>query len=143
MQFVRHGLIVLTIGVLGMWGCARRPGNVSAPNAEQVRVLESKCSQLTNDYQAAANARDQARRRSDTLQAERDGLKRQIDALQAVVQERDQLQKQVETRTSERDALQQRNERIKKGLQNLLGQDDAMLSPASSPAVDATQAGRS
>jgi len=75
------------------------------------------------------------------LEAERTRLQKDLADAQAVARERDELRQQVSTRTSERDTLQQRCDRLKKGLQNLLGQDDAGLSatpPASGSGTTAT-----
>jgi hypothetical protein len=49
----------------------------------------------------------------------------------------------MEVRTTERDMLQTRCEKMKKGLQTLLGQDDAVSTPAqpAAPAVSATGGG--
>jgi chromosome segregation ATPase len=86
--------------------------------------LETKCSKLEEDYRSVAGARDQARKQVAALEAERARL--QKDVAQNV-KERDALRQQMVTRTSERDNLQMRCDRMKKGLQSLLGQDDAML----------------
>jgi chromosome segregation ATPase len=123
-------MIVVVVAVLGLWGCARGPGSHSSGQAERVRALEGKCVKLEEDYKAVAGARDQARRRVANLEEEHARLQKHLDALQVVVRERDQLRQQMESRTNERDTLQLRCDRLKKGLQNLLGQDDAMLPPA-------------
>lgn len=133
-------LVVLTIGVLGVWGCARGPVSIPGAPTERVRALEGKCNKLENDYRAVATARDQVRKRVTDLEEERAQLQKQLQAMHGISQERDQLQKQVQARVSERDALQQRCDRLKKGLQSLIGQDDAML-PPSGPALES--AGRS
>ncbi len=52
---------------------------------------------------------------------------------QSVVTERDSLRQQIATRTNERDNLKVRCERMKKGLQELLGQDDALLPAPAAP----------
>jgi hypothetical protein len=116
-------LIVLIVASLGVWGCARGPANQQSVQAERIKALEAKCGKLEEDYRSAAAARDQARRRLATAEEERD----------LAAKERDQ-------RTGERDLLQSRCERLRKGLQNLIGQDDAMLHPAPAvvPAVSTT-----
>jgi hypothetical protein len=58
-----------------------------------------------------------------------------------LAKERDELRQQIETRTTERDFLHGRCERLKKGLQDLLGQDAAYLgspAPTVAPAPTAT-----
>jgi chromosome segregation ATPase len=119
-----------------VWGCARGPEGLPGASNEKLKDLEGKCTKLTNDYRAVANARDKARERLDAVEKEREQLQKQLQVLESVSQERDQLQKQVQARISERDALQQRCDRLKKGLQNLLGQDDAMLTPPAGPVID-------
>jgi chromosome segregation ATPase len=113
-------LIVLVVAACGVWGCASGPANQQTAQTERIKALEAKCGKLEEDYRSATTARDQARRRLTGVEEEREAL----------TKERDYLQKQVEQRTSERDLLQTRCERIRKGLQSLIGQDDAMLHPA-------------
>jgi predicted RNase H-like nuclease (RuvC/YqgF family) len=117
---------VMMVVFLGIWGCARAPVGASA-QAERIRTLESKCSKLEDDYRSVAAARDQARKQSAALESERTRLQKELADKQAILQERDELRQQIAARTNERDNLQQRCDRMKKGLQTLLGQDDAML----------------
>lgn len=119
-------LSVMLVVILGAWGCARGPVGPSA-QAERIHTLESKCVKLEDDYRAIAGARDQARKQVAALEAERTRLQKDLAEKQAILQERDELRQQIATRTNERDTLQQRCDRMKKGLQSLLGQDDAML----------------
>src|SRR5262249_46019560 len=121
-------LSVMLVVLLGLWGCARGPVGHSA-QTERIHTLETKCSKLEDDYPSVAGARDQASKQVDALKAERAGLQKDLAERQ---RERDSLRQQVVTCTSERDNLQLRCDRLKKGLQNLLGQDDAML-PAPTP----------
>jgi uncharacterized coiled-coil DUF342 family protein len=123
---------VMLVALLGLWGCARGPVNQSA-QAERIRTLETKCSKLEDDYRAVAGARDQARKQVAALESERVRLQKELADKKAILKERDSLLAQVATRTNERDNLQLRCDRLKKGLQNLLGQDDAQLSPPSAP----------
>jgi len=121
-------LSVMLVVLLGLWGCARGPVGNSA-QTERIHTLETKCSKLEDDYRSVAGARDQARKQVDALKAEQARLEKDLTEKQ---RERDTLRQQVATCTSERDNLQLRCDRLKKGLQNLLGQDDAML-PATAP----------
>jgi len=116
-------LSVIVVVLLGLWGCARGPVGPSA-QAERIHTLETKCSKLEDDYRSVAGARDQASKQVDALKAERARLQKDLAEKQ---RERDALRQQVANCTSERDNLQLRCDRMKKGLQNLLGQDDAML----------------
>ena len=68
----------------------------------------------------------------------------EINVLIQRTNEREDLRQQIATRVSERDALQGRCERLRKGLQNLLTQDDVPFgatpvsapdAPAASPAA--------
>jgi chromosome segregation ATPase len=119
-------LSVMLVVFLGIWGCARAPVGASA-QAERLHNLETKCSKLEDDYRAVAAARDQARKQVAALESERTRLQKDLAEKQAILQERDELKQQIAARISERDNLQQRCDRIKKGLQSILGQDDAML----------------
>lgn len=127
-------LSVMLVAMLGLWGCARGP----VGQAERIRSLETKCSKLEDDYRSVANARDQARKQVAALEAERTRLQHELADKQAVLKERDTLRQQVSVRTNERDNLKQRCDRMKKGLQDLLGQDDAMLPAPAAPAAART-----
>ena len=122
-------LSVMLVALVGLWGCARGPVGQSA-QAERIRSLESKCARLEDDYRAVASARDQARKQLATLETEKANL---LTEKQSVVTERDSLRQQIATRTNERDNLKVRCERMKKGLQELLGQDDALLPVPAAP----------
>jgi outer membrane murein-binding lipoprotein Lpp len=136
-------LTVLVVGVLGVWGCANGPANPNG-QADKIQKLEGKCADLEKDYRVAASARDEARKKATSLEEESKRLQKQLDEQKAQLQkeqeaemliakERDELRQQIEARTGERDLLQGRCDRLKKGLQNLLGQDDAaMASPSPS-----------
>jgi septal ring factor EnvC (AmiA/AmiB activator) len=130
-------LSVMLVVLLGLWGCARGPVGQSA-QGERLRSLESTCEKLKDDYRSVASARDQLRKKVDALEAERLRLQQDLADKKAVVKERDDLRQQVTARTSERDNLQLRCDRIKKGLQSLLGQDDAMLPTPAAPTATNT-----
>jgi chromosome segregation ATPase len=134
-------LTVLVVGVLGVWGCAKGPANPSSP-AEKIHALESKCADLEKDYRVAASACDDARKKATSLEEESKRIQKQLDDQKAQLQkeqevqkliakERDDLRLQIEARINERDGLQTRCDRLKKGLQNLLGQDDAAIASPS------------
>jgi septal ring factor EnvC (AmiA/AmiB activator) len=133
---------IVLVFVLGVWGCARGPANQGAAQAERIRNLEGKCAKLEEDYKAVAGARDQLRRRVAALEEDNARLEKELTGHQAVVKERDTLKQAVDARTGERDQLQTRCERLKKGLQSLLGQDDALLtSPAGTTPITAVPCG--
>jgi hypothetical protein len=132
------GLTVMLVTALGAWGCARGPANHQA-EAEKVRTLEGKCARLEDDYKAVAGARDVARRRAASLEEDNARLQKELAQHRVVLRERDALRRQLDSRTSERDTLRLRCDRLKKGLQNLLGQDEAAAaSPAAGPDVTAS-----
>ncbi len=135
-------MILLVVATLGIWGCAQGNG---ASQAERIRALEAKCAKLEDDYRSAATVRDQARKKTATLEEERGQLQKELEALhkqsqteqeaaKLVLKERDELRAIIDSRTSERDVLQVRCERLKKGLQNLLGQDET-VGPSTTPAA--------
>jgi|SRR5258707_1894217 TolA-binding protein len=134
-----HLVVVIVVATLGLWGCAQ--GNSAVTQAERIHALEARCSRLEDDYRAAVTVRDQARKKTTTLEEQLAQLQKDFAAQQEtakqVVKERDELRQAVESRTSERDLLQSRCERLKKGLQNLLGQDDAMATGTTPPAAAA------
>jgi uncharacterized coiled-coil DUF342 family protein len=107
---------------------------------DRIHSLETKCSKLEDDYRSVAGARDQARKQVAALESERARLRKELADKQAILKERDSLRQQIATRTNERDNLQQRCDRMKKGLQNLLGQDDAMLPSANAPTATSSNA---
>jgi chromosome segregation ATPase len=161
-------ILILTVVVgLGLWGCARGPANRTSQN-ERVRALEGRCARLEENYRTAAAARDQVRRQAAglekerarlqkdlqgkaLLQRQRDALKRQLTTacnereelrgqLSHTTNERDDLRHQLTRAITERDNLQLRHDRVRKGLQALLAQDDSIPTPppsttANGPAV--------
>ncbi len=129
-------LIVVLVAAVGLWGCSQGPGQ-SAVQAERIKMLETKCAKLEDDYKAAAVARDQARKKITTLEEERAQIDEQTTALQKEIESGKQVAKE---RTNERDMMQARCEKMKKGLQTLLGQDDALSTPAR-PATPAAVSG--
>jgi chromosome segregation ATPase len=140
-------LFLLFLAAVAVWGCSQAASQ-SASQADKIKTLEAKCSKLEDDYKAAAAARDQAKKRVAAVEEEHAQIEEQIAQLQKdleaaklVAKERDELKTQVRDRTGERDLLQARCDKMKKGLQDLLGQDDAMASPAGAPAQAAAAAG--
>lgn len=131
-------LSVMLVVILGLWGCARGPAG-NSPQTERIHSLESKCSKLEDDYRSVAGARDQARKQLAALEAERTRLQKDLAEKQTLIQERDALRQQIVARTSERDTLQSRCDRLKKGLQSLLGQDDTQSPASAAPTASSNQ----
>jgi chromosome segregation ATPase len=138
--------VVFLGAIIGLCGCTQGPPNNGRPAAqtERIRVLESKCARLEEDYRQATSAREQARQQlagveeeRGKLEEQRAQLQKELDVFKTVARERDRLRQEVESRTTERDQLQQRCEKMKKGLQSLLGQDDAQLTPQPHPVSSA------
>ncbi len=153
----RLAAVVMVIS-LGVWGCARGPADQSS-NSDRVRAVEARCVKLEQDYRSVAHARDKARKDltaaaeestrlqkeladHEALLKERDELRKQLkssqnerEQIQQLVaqrtSERDELQQQMVQRTNERDTLLGRCDRLRKGLQDLLIQDD--MPPSVSP----------
>jgi predicted RNase H-like nuclease (RuvC/YqgF family) len=131
--------VVVLVVCLGLWGCARKPATPTGA-AERIRVLETRCQKLEQDYRSVAQARDKSRKELSAVEEEngrlaqefareRDLLRGQLKAAQNDLAqrnaERDELKQQLALRTTERDQLQGRVERFRKGFQTLLTQDDA------------------
>jgi chromosome segregation ATPase len=141
-------LIVLLVAVVGLWGCSQATSGQAAAQAERIKALEAKCGKLEDDYKSAAAARDQARKRVSALEEEHTQMEEQqalmqkdIEAGKLVAKERDELRQQMEVHIGERDMLQTRCDKLKKGLQSLLGQDDALSAPAHPATPAAVSAG--
>jgi len=145
-------MIVLVVATLGIWGCAQ--GNSSSSGqAERIHSLENKCAKLEDDYRAAATVRDQARKKVASLEEERTQLLQDLEAqrkqlaseqeaAKLVTKERNELRITMENRTTERDLYQARCDKLKKGLQALIGQDDALSSaPTPTTAIGTTALG--
>jgi hypothetical protein len=141
--------VVLVVS-LGIWGCARRPDNGS--QGDRIRSLEGKCVKREQDYLTVSKALDKAQRALKRVQeeasrlqreaAEKESLLKERDELRKLAQdvqverdrltrtlaqrtsEREELQQQLSLRTSERDSVAGRLERVRRGLQSLMAQDE-------------------
>jgi hypothetical protein len=135
-----RSMIVMVVTACGLWGCARGPAG-SAAQSERLHALEAKCAKYEEDYRAVAEARDQAKKAAAGLQQEKLRIQKELALKQEAEKERDELRKQLEARAGERDQLQARCERLKKGIQNLLGQDEGAAAPgANGPSLSNPQA---
>src|SRR5262249_44706533 len=129
-------LVVLMVTSLGLWGCTQGPGGAGSA---RVRDLEARNAKLEEDYQAAIQARDQARKKLTAAEEQKAQQARQLAELQAAAQERDELKQQVAQRAGERDAVQNQFDQFRKGIRTLLGQAEA--NAAAAPGVPVTSAG--
>jgi septal ring factor EnvC (AmiA/AmiB activator) len=146
---------LMVVVALGIWGCSKNPSGSPASQTERIKTLEGKCAKLEEDYRAAAATRDQVRKHAALLEEERSQLEEQRanvekeldtqknlvrDLQRSLVRERDAAKQQLDLRTGERDYYNLRCERLKKGLQSLIGQDDAMMTagPGSIPVIQTT-----
>ena len=91
MTRANKALVVMVIGVLGLWGCAQGPTSGSSASLERIRALESKCTKLEDDYRAVASARDQLRKKITAAEEERARLQQELTIRQGVMKERDEL----------------------------------------------------
>jgi septal ring factor EnvC (AmiA/AmiB activator) len=136
MTRANKALVVMVIGVLGLWGCAQGPANSSA-SLERIRALEGKCTKLEDDYKAVASARDQLRKKLAAIEEERTRLQQER---QAVAKERDELRQQLTV-------AQGHFEQFRQNLKTLLGQmEAASTGPAVTPTAstgDETKANKS
>jgi septal ring factor EnvC (AmiA/AmiB activator) len=147
---VKIGIVALVVCV-GLWGCARKPSTPTGAS-ERIRVLETRCQKLEQDYRSVAQARDKARKELANLEEEngrllqavaqklallkeRDQLRDQLRAARGEIDgltrtlaqrtaDRDDLRQQLSQRQAERDQLGLRVDRLRKGLQGLLTHDD-------------------
>lgn len=94
-----------------IWGCSRSPG-LSTAQMDRLKVLEAKCAKLEEDQFAVSEARDAARQRLATAEMEIGDLKTQVTVLHEV--------------RKERDLLSTRVDKMKKGLEELIGADTAL-----------------
>jgi chromosome segregation ATPase len=143
---------LMFVVALGIWGCSKNPTGHPASQTERIKTLEAKCAKLEEDYRAAASTRDQVRKHAALLEEERSQLEEQRSGMEkdldtqknlvrdlqrTVVRERDAAKQQLDLRTSERDFFNLRCDRMKKGLQGVIGQDDAMITagPSAGPVI--------
>jgi septal ring factor EnvC (AmiA/AmiB activator) len=115
MTRANKALVVMVIGVLGIWGCAQGPANNSSTSLERIKALEGKCTKLEDDYRAVASARDQLRKRLSAAEEERARVQQELNLRQGVIKERDDLKQQLAV-------AQGQFEQFRKSLKSLLGQ---------------------
>jgi chromosome segregation ATPase len=123
MTRANKALVVMVIGVLGLWGCAQGPASNSSATLERIKALESKCTKLEDDYRAVASARDQLRKRLAAAEEERAHVQQELNVQQGVIKERDELKTQLA-------ASQNQFEQFRKNLKSLLGQAETAALPS-------------
>ncbi len=133
-----HALILLTLSVVGIWGCAQNqtPG---PSTAERLKALEVKNAKLEDDFKAVASTRDQLRKRLASAEETQQQLQAQLDELQKLSKERDALREQLAARTAERDNLTGQLVHFRKGLKDLIGEVEAALPHESEPVTSAVE----
>jgi chromosome segregation ATPase len=131
MTRANKALVVMVIGVLGLWGCAQGPTGSSSATLERIKALESKCTKLEDDYRAVASARDQLRKRLAAVEEERAHVQQELNVRQGVMQERDDLKTQLTS-------AQGQFEQFRKSLKALLGQAETAALPATVQPAAAT-----
>src|SRR5262249_58376986 len=95
MPRANKALVVMVIGVLGLWGCAQGPASSASASLERIKALEGKCTKLEDDYRAVASARDQLRKRLSSAEEERARVQQELNVRQGVMKERDELKVQL------------------------------------------------
>ena len=152
-KVVKIGAVVFVV-CLGMWGCARKPASRLGDNT----VLETKVTKLEQDLRTASSARDKVRKDLANLEAESARLQEEAKAklvatqaerdamhklLVARTNDRDDLRQQVSQRIVERDNFSSRIDKLRKGMQQLMSQDEspATTTPGSTPTPSAMIAG--
>ena len=149
-RVVKIGAVVVVL-CLGVWGCARKPASSAGDG-----LLETKVAKLEQDLRTTSHARDKARKDLAALETESARLhqeaKENLAAMQKLLiartNERDDLRQQVAQRIVERDTFHTRVDTLRKGMQQLLTQDDNPATtspgtPGSSPTPAASNAGPS
>src|SRR5262245_15211599 len=143
-----QALIVLTLVVMGIWGCAENGQAPGASLADRIKALEAKNAKLEDDFRAVAATRDQLRRKLAVAEEEQARLQKQVEEqarlqkqaeeqLQTATREHDELRGQLTERTKERDALVKQFEQFRKTLKDLIGQAEAALPHPAEPVTKA------
>jgi septal ring factor EnvC (AmiA/AmiB activator) len=118
-------LVVAIVSVLGIWGCAKGPGQQAT--TERTRVLEQKIAKLEQDFTTATVAREELQQRLTTVEVQRTRLEKEVTDLRVVVKERDVLQVQYD--------------QFRKTIREALGQAEAGLGANGAPATAAKSQG--
>ena len=155
----------LLVTLFGIYGCARGPGD--AAQTEKARAereaTDQRVQRLTEDFRAAAAARDQFRQRllaaeekqvqlqrqleataseRDSLRTERNTLRTERDSLRT---ERDAVRNDLKVRTAERDSVANQYDGFRKNVRDMLDQAETTRNtspgaPTAPPALMGTKA---
>jgi septal ring factor EnvC (AmiA/AmiB activator) len=120
MSRTNKALAVIVVASLGLWGCARGPGN-GAVTVERIRALETKIAKLEDDFHASVVQRDQLKKKLAAAEEERAQF----------MKDRDELKHQL-------NGVQDRFDQFRKGVKDLLGQAEQPLSPVAQPLTSMT-----
>ena len=131
--------MVLLVAAVGLWGCNQAASGANG-QADKIKALQDKCVRLEDDFKSAATARDQARE-----QPHRPPGRTRPDGGAAGRATEGSRGRQGGRQGARRPAAAAgrphrraryaptRGDKMKKGLQSLLGQDDALSAPAHPP----------
>jgi hypothetical protein len=122
MNRTNKALVMIVVASLGLWGCARGPGN-GAVTMERIKALEAKISKLEDDFHASVVVRDQLKKKLAVAEEEK----------AQYCKDRDELRQQL-------NSVQERFEQFRKGVKTLLGQAEQPLAPAAQPLTSAASA---
>jgi chromosome segregation ATPase len=131
MTRANKALVVMVIGVLGIWGCAQGPANSTSTSLERIKALEGKCTKLEDDYRAVASARDQLRKRLAAVEEERARVQQELNLRQGVMRERDELKQHLA-------ATQGQFESFRNSIKALLGQAETATGTIAIPPTAST-----
>ena len=127
-------LTVLVVATLGLWGCAKGPANSNGhadkserwkANGQARRRLSSGGGHADDARKKAATLDEESKRLQKLLDAQKGQLQKQQEANQLLTKQRDELRQQIDSPPTNAISFQGRCDRLKKGLQDLLGQDAA------------------
>jgi septal ring factor EnvC (AmiA/AmiB activator) len=148
MNGFHKALVVASLCVVGIWGCAQGQPGATTVSAERLKALEQKTAKLEDDFRAVATVRDQLRKKLTAAEDQEQELRQQLTAAQeserklraeiddrllTVNRDRDELRVQLAARTAERDSLQGQYEQFRKTIREVLGQAEASLPTPSRP----------
>ncbi|MGL4421450.1 MAG: hypothetical protein ACRCZF_12345 [Gemmataceae bacterium] len=134
MTRIHKALLVVTLTVVGIWGCARPAP--SALSNEKLKQLEARVAKLETDLQQSATERDalekklatsvaaEAQLRTKLAHAE-ETLKTQIVKIATLEKERDGALAKFKVKTVERDQVQAQYDAFRKNLRDILGQSES------------------
>jgi hypothetical protein len=133
MNRTNKGLVVLTVALMGVWGCAQ--SSTPGPSTtDRLRALEVKNTKLEEDFRAVAAARDQVRRKLAAAEEQLKQAEQQAaDQVQAAVKEKEEVKLLLAARTGERDAMVLQFDAFRKNIKELLGQAEAALPRIADP----------